>query len=164
VRANRREREKREAGWGVSCRGCRRRHGCWRACAAQGGVVMVCLCTVEVSWCAFWCGWRSGREYVVEWAGGTRRLTWHRGCRWREDWRLTTGTEVMVCGRRQFVARANRREREKRETGWGVSCGGCGRRHGCWRAFVGLGEGGVMVCLCTVGESWCMFWCECVHT
>jgi hypothetical protein len=35
------------------------------------GGVMVCLCTIEVSWCAFWCGWRSGLEYVVEWAGGT---------------------------------------------------------------------------------------------
>jgi hypothetical protein len=34
------------------------------------------------------CGWRSGRESVVEWASGTRRLTWHGGCRWREDWRL----------------------------------------------------------------------------
>jgi hypothetical protein len=52
------------------------------------GGVMVCLCTVEVSWCAFWCGWRSGREYVVEWAGGMRRLTWHRCCGWRENWRL----------------------------------------------------------------------------
>jgi hypothetical protein len=31
---------------------------------------------------------RSGRESVVEWAGGTQQLTWHGGCRWREDWRL----------------------------------------------------------------------------
>jgi hypothetical protein len=36
VRANRREREKREAGWGVSCGGCRRRYERWRACAGLG--------------------------------------------------------------------------------------------------------------------------------
>jgi hypothetical protein len=28
---------------------------------------------------------RSGRESVVEWAGGTQQLTWHGGCGWRED-------------------------------------------------------------------------------
>jgi hypothetical protein len=31
---------------------------------------------------------RSGRGSVVEWAGGTQRLTWHGGCGWHEDWRL----------------------------------------------------------------------------
>jgi hypothetical protein len=36
-----------------------------------GGGVMVYLCTIEVSWCAFWCRWRSGLERVVDWAGGT---------------------------------------------------------------------------------------------
>jgi hypothetical protein len=38
--------------------------------AQSWGGVMVCLCTIEVSWCAFWCGWRIGREYVVEWRVG----------------------------------------------------------------------------------------------
>jgi hypothetical protein len=47
---------------------------------------------------------RSGRGFVVEWAGGTQQLTWHGGCDWREGHGLLA--EAVCCESQSANARS----------------------------------------------------------